>query len=219
MRINLKNIFIGNPYYNGRSLSYDWEFLMERYKSIVNKEMLVVEIGCSNFHKTLDLSMYCKKLIGIEIDKTKIYPPQENIEIINADWQNLNSIFKPNSIDIIVSSHVIEHVPDDLKALNESYEILKPSGRLLFITPNKNRFTRYIAQKFHLDKYFLYDEHEREYTEKGILALLSKSKFRNYTINSVALGLHSGKFMFYFKNPNYFRKLANFFVVQLQKIA
>ena len=217
MRINLKNIFIGNPFYNGRYLSYDWEFLMKRYKAIVNKDMLVVEIGCSNFHKTIDLSRYCKKLIGIEIDKTKIYPHQASIEIINADWQNLNTILKLNSVDIIVSSHVIEHVPDDLKALDESYEVLKPTGQLLFITPNKNRLTRYIAQKLHLDKHFLYDEHEREYTENDILNLLLKSKFKNYTIDSVALGLHSGRFMLYFKNPKYFKKLTNFFVVQLQK--
>ena len=218
MNINLKKIFIGNPFYKGRSFAYDWEFLMEKYKSIVKKDMLVVEVGSSNHQRTQDLAKYCKKLFGIEIDKTKLCFHGNNVEIINADWQQLSAIFEPGRVDIIISSHVIEHVPDDLKALNASYETLKPGGQLFFITPNRNRLSRYIGEKLHLGHLFIYDEHKREYTETDLLNLLSKSKFKNFKINSVVFGLHSGKFMFYLKEcPKIFRNLTNFWIVQLTK--
>lgn len=191
---------------------------MEKYKSMVRKDMTVVEIGSSNLLKTLDLAKYCRKIIGIEIDENKIFEPVGNIEIINADWQNLTSFFKLDSVDIVISSHVIEHVPDDLKAINETYQVLKKGGCLLLITPNRARLTRYIAELLRMKKKFIYKAHIREYTDKDILDLISKSKFTNYVIRGTVLGLHSGKFMFYLKEcPRVFRKLVNFWEVQLVK--
>ena len=219
MRINLRNIFIGNPVYKGRYHSYDWECLLGKYKSIVRKDMTVVEIGSSNSQKTRDLAKYCGKLIGIEIDKNKIVEPRaDNVEIINADWQDLSSFIAPESVDIVISSHVIEHVPDDLKALNETYRVLKKGGCLLLITPNKTRLTRFVAELLCLRKFFIYKEHMREYADRDIFGLISKSKFTNFVYRGLLLGFHSGKFMFYFKVcPRVFRKLANFWEVQLVK--
>lgn len=218
MRINLKNIFIGNPIYKGHYYGYDWEYLMEKYQSIVRKDMTVVEIGSSNLQKTLELAKYCRKLIGIEIDKNKIFNPGGNIEIINADCQDLTSIFEEANIDIVVSSHVIEHIDDDLKALNETYRVLKKGGCLLLITPNNTRLTKYVARLLHMEKFIIYKEHLREYSDKDIHDLIAKSKFKDYVIKGIVLGLHSGRFMFYFKKcPRIFRKLANFWIVQLVK--
>jgi SAM-dependent methyltransferase len=40
-----------------------------------------------------------------------------------------------DSIDIIVSNDVYEHVPDIRKALEEAYRVLKKSGKLMFSVP------------------------------------------------------------------------------------
>ena len=45
--------------------------------------------------------------------------------------------FKDNSFDIIVSSEVIEHVPDPYHAIQELFRVLKPGGTLVLTTPNK----------------------------------------------------------------------------------
>ena len=218
MRINLEGIFVGNPFYEEGYYAYDWEYLKKIYKTIVKKDMVVVEIGSSNFQKTRELSRYCKKLIGIEIDINKVFRPIDNIETINADWQNLSSILGDNSIDIVISSHVLEHVPDDLRAINETYRVLKKGGQLLFITPNKQRLTRYLAKLIHFEYKFIYGEHVREYTEEDIIKLILNSKFNNYTIRYIVFGLHAGKFMFYLKEcPRLLKKFANFLEVQLIK--
>jgi 2-polyprenyl-3-methyl-5-hydroxy-6-metoxy-1,4-benzoquinol methylase len=45
--------------------------------------------------------------------------------------------FDDNTFDIIISSEVIEHVPDPYKAMQELFRVLKPGGTLVLTTPNK----------------------------------------------------------------------------------
>lgn len=45
--------------------------------------------------------------------------------------------FADNSLDVIVSSDVLEHVPDVQKAFDESYRALKPGGVHVFTVPNE----------------------------------------------------------------------------------
>ncbi len=40
-----------------------------------------------------------------------------------------------NSFDLVLCSHVLEHIPDDKKALQEIYRVLKPSGKAILLVP------------------------------------------------------------------------------------
>lgn len=218
MHIETGNIFIGRADKSIKSYPYDWWVFFKAFESLVNKDMTVVEIGCSNFQKTQDLARQTKKLIGIEIDKANIIKFGGNIEVINGDWQNLSSILGKNSVDLVVSSHVIEHVPDDLRAINETYEALKDGGSLLLLTPNRNRLTRIAVRMLGLEKKLIYSKHLREYSFSELINLISKSKFKQYSIEGSVLGLHTGPFLFYLKrSPLVLRNFVNFWEVQLKK--
>tara|TARA_R110002012_G_scaffold58674_4_gene152449 strand:- start:154992 stop:155756 length:765 start_codon:yes stop_codon:yes gene_type:complete len=43
--------------------------------------------------------------------------------------------FKDNSFDVILCNHVLEHIPDDKKAMEELFRVLKPSGWGIFQIP------------------------------------------------------------------------------------
>ena len=43
--------------------------------------------------------------------------------------------FADDEFDIVICSHVLEHVPDDAKAMREIRRILKPGGHALLLTP------------------------------------------------------------------------------------
>lgn len=52
---------------------------------------------------------------------------------VKADICNLP--FEDNSFDIIFCNHVLEHIPDDTKAMQELYRVLQPGGLGIFQIP------------------------------------------------------------------------------------
>jgi SAM-dependent methyltransferase len=52
---------------------------------------------------------------------------------INLDIQHIN--LPDNAIDFVLLSHVLEHVPDDILAIQEIYRILAPGGKLFVQVP------------------------------------------------------------------------------------
>lgn len=61
---------------------------------------------------------------------------------VKADICNLP--FEDNTYDIILCNHVLEHIPDDTKAMHELYRVLKPNGMaILQIPQDLNRKTTF----------------------------------------------------------------------------
>ena len=67
---------------------------------------------------------------NIEYTTTDLNSPLADIK---ADICNLP--FKNNSYDIILCNHVLEHIPNDTKAMQELYRVLKPGGFGVFQIP------------------------------------------------------------------------------------
>lgn len=62
--------------------------------------------------------------------------------------------FQDNTFDVVISSEVIEHVPDPFKAIQELFRVLKPGGTMILTTPNKIwYFAIWIANTFKLRPY------------------------------------------------------------------
>lgn len=197
---------------------YSWNHLLLTYKNLVKPNYLVLEIGASTLSKTIDLSKYCKKIIGVEYQKKRLLKDIDNIKYFLGDWQKLNKIIKPNSIDLAVSNHTIEHIPDDKKALNQLYEVLKKNKYAIISTPNRKRLTRVLIELITPERKFPYWEHIREYTESDLVKLIKSTKFKNFKITPVVIGFHFGKIRICLtKVPNMLKKYANFWEIVLKK--
>ncbi|MDR0913025.1 MAG: class I SAM-dependent methyltransferase [Methanobrevibacter sp.] len=72
---------------------------------------------------------------NIDYYPTDIVPNQRTR--LEMDMQNIP--FEDNSFDIIYNSHVLEHVPDDFKAMKELYRVVKPvspdGGKVIIMAP------------------------------------------------------------------------------------
>jgi SAM-dependent methyltransferase len=76
-----------------------------------------------------------RKLKNLDYTTTDLNSPLADVK---ADICDLP--FEDNSFDVILCNHVLEHIPDDTKALNEIYRILKPNGwAILQIPQDYNR--------------------------------------------------------------------------------
>ncbi len=71
-----------------------------------------------------------KKLKNLEYTTTDLNSPLADVK---ADICNLP--FENNSFDFILCNHVLEHIPDDTKAMQELYRILKPGGTAILQIP------------------------------------------------------------------------------------
>jgi len=80
-----------------------------------------------------------KKLSHLDYTTTDLFSPLADVK---ADICNLP--FENNSFDFILCNHVLEHIPDDIKAMQELYRVLKPSGiAILQIPQDYNRKTTF----------------------------------------------------------------------------
>jgi len=65
-----------------------------------------------------------RKLKHLDYTTTDLNSPLADVK---ADICNLP--FGENQYDIIFCNHVLEHIPDDTKAMQELYRVLKPGGQ------------------------------------------------------------------------------------------
>jgi predicted SAM-dependent methyltransferase len=71
-----------------------------------------------------------KKQNNIEYVTTDLLSPLADVK---ADICNLP--FADNDFDILFCNHVLEHIPDDTKAMQELYRVLKPGGMAVLQIP------------------------------------------------------------------------------------
>jgi predicted SAM-dependent methyltransferase len=83
--------------------------------------------------KKLNLGCAFNKIDGfINIDKSrKSYADK----IIDLEKPRCLKEFKDNSIEEIVSIHILEHIKNIIPLMNECYRVLKKGGKMLIIVP------------------------------------------------------------------------------------
>jgi len=75
-----------------------------------------------------------KKLKNIDYTTTDLNSPLADVK---ADICDLP--FEDGAFDVVLCNHVLEHIPDDTKAMKELYRILKPGGWGIFQVPQDLR--------------------------------------------------------------------------------
>ena len=92
----------------------------------------LLEIGCGNGDRLALFRDLGWKVKGIEPD-TKV-ASIKGLDIVAGTLES--GKFQGESFDVIVLSHVIEHVFDPLETIRECHRLLRPGGRLAMLTPN-----------------------------------------------------------------------------------
>jgi SAM-dependent methyltransferase len=72
-----------------------------------------------------------KKLSNLSYTTADLESPIADVKVDIRDMH----VFKDNTFDIIICNHVLEHIDDELKALNELRRIMKPGGKAFLQVP------------------------------------------------------------------------------------
>tara|TARA_R110001592_G_scaffold177361_1_gene417658 strand:+ start:2164 stop:2928 length:765 start_codon:yes stop_codon:yes gene_type:complete len=122
-----------------------------------------------------------KKLKNLDYTTTDLNSPLADVK---ADICNLP--FEENSFDVIFCNHVLEHIPDDTKAMSELFRVLKPGGWGIFQIPQdlkreKTFEDNTITDKVERTKIFGQYDHVRIYGKD----YFNKLRTIGFTVNEV----------------------------------
>ena len=101
-----------------------WLFLKRETKLFKNNLKVLHIAPEQAFYKLF------KRLKNLDYITADLYSP---IADVKADICNLP--FEDNSFNVIFCNHVLEHIPDDQKAMQELFRVLKPGGWGIFQIP------------------------------------------------------------------------------------
>ena len=96
----------------------------------------ILENGCGVGMYVEHLTPYDGNIIGLEYDfERAVEAGTRSLGILNAASEFIP--LPSNTFDLILSHEVLEHVQDDMRAVQEMVRVLKPGGRALIFAPNR----------------------------------------------------------------------------------
>jgi SAM-dependent methyltransferase len=138
-----------------------WLFLNNEIK--LEKRIKLVHVAPEPlFYKYFKANSFIE-YYPIDLNPVKNNYPKDTIEMDITDLK-----FENDSIDAILCSHVLEHVPEDAKAIKEFYRVMKPGAWAILQVPlNYNLEKTYedfsITDPKLREKHFGQDDHVRLY--------------------------------------------------------
>jgi SAM-dependent methyltransferase len=96
----------------------------------------LLDVGCGNGQFLVKMRKLGWEVTGIEPDRQAVKIAREQFDLNIHKGTLEEGKFPGDIFDAVTIVHVIEHVWDPTSTLQECHRILKPSSRLVIITPN-----------------------------------------------------------------------------------
>lgn len=97
------------------------------------KQAELLDLGTGSGHIAEEFAKQARKVTSVDVaDEREV---RDGYEFVKVDSAKLP--FKDGSFDVVVSNHVVEHVPDQATHLHELVRVLRPGGVVYLATPNK----------------------------------------------------------------------------------
>lgn len=121
---------------------------MEAALSVKGRGTTLLDIGCGDGSLLFQYRTRFSELIGVEFSPARLEQARTTLagarfRTVLASAENIPDV-DANSIDRIICSDTIEHIPDVYAAAAEMHRVLKPGGILVINTPN----IAYIKRRF-----------------------------------------------------------------------
>lgn len=132
-----------NQYFSQHSGRHILRYL-QKWGTLKGKTVLDYGCGPGYFLEHLLKEQGLKQCFGLEFSKEAVTQVTEKFKrhpkFGGAVWaEQLPSAFSAGTFDVVVAIEVVEHVSDEFLGalLKEIHRLLKPGGRLIITTPNK----------------------------------------------------------------------------------
>lgn len=124
----------------------------------------IADFGCGSGDFLKLVQPYCSEVMGIELQ-------QNYIDSLNSNgiscFNNLSDI-KDNSLDIVVSFHVLEHLPNPLETLEELKTKVVSGGQILIEVPHAKDFLLSAIDCDEFKQFTLWSQHLVLHTRESL---------------------------------------------------
>jgi SAM-dependent methyltransferase len=147
-----------------------------RLWSLLETELLIPNLSILDFSPSRCLYRKLKKLKTINYKSTDL----SGDFIADHQFDIANLEIADNSLDLIICYHILEHINDDLKAMEELFRVMKCGGTALIQTPFKDGNIyedNCIVSKEDRLKHFGQEDHVRVYSVSGLTKRLQSCGF------------------------------------------
>jgi len=113
---------------------------LDDYFDVPLKELRVLDVGASTGIIDNYLAGYFGSVLGIDIDKEAIESAKKTFQRNNLNFREgdaLSTNLPNESVDVVICSHVYEHVPNACTMMDEIFRVLRPGGICYFAAGNR----------------------------------------------------------------------------------
>lgn len=146
----------------------------------------VLEVGCGSGYLLNNLKMAgWKNVKGIDFDSSAIeYARSKGLDVECGDLESVE--LANSSFDAIVISHVIEHLYNPFDVLEHIFELLKPGGIIVIVTPNSRAIGRILFRQNW--RGLEPPRHIQIFSPAGLKALCVRSGFTGVEVRTTVRG-------------------------------
>ncbi len=167
----------------GQNMSKDW--FVQNFGSTPRS---ICEIGCGNGKLLQQLQNLGNNVCGVEPDPKarSIAVNDRNLPVFDGTAEYLPYEIQSRSYEIVILSHVLEHVVDPLLCLQKVKDLLVPQGKLVIETPNNSALSltksgiTWFCLRVPRHLYFFTKDSLHSFCDKADLKVIT-TEFSNYT--------------------------------------
>lgn len=170
-----------------KNIHFYSESLPKELENLVKKKKVktLLDLGCGDGAILFALKqkgwLKKKRVLAADISQERVNRVKKidrQFICLVVDACQLDKVVGPKTADLVISSQVIEHVPNQEEFIKQTKRVLKPKGLLYLSTVFKKWYGRFFY-KNKADKWVLDPTHLREYQgEEELVPLLEKLGFR-----------------------------------------
>lgn len=111
------------------------EAIVDDYLGSQVRDMRILDIGCGNGGIATHFAAKRNRVSGVDVEDKRANGTRD-FDFYLVDSERLP--FETDTFDLVLSHHVIEHVPNQQLHLEEIRRVLRPDGLCYLATPNKS---------------------------------------------------------------------------------